>query len=662
MKSSNLTDSQPGSLTAQVEALAVDLKVRAATEPERMHWSTSMLAVSAVARETGKDGVASIARELAKLACDPDQERATLEAGLIQLQKALAGAETLPAKPSASAAPAALSLAQDAELIADFVGEAREHLDNIEARLLSLEQDSEDMEAIHSVFRSFHTIKGVAGFLELKAIQEVSHEIETLLDLAREAKLSPTPAVIDVILEGRDFIGKWLNHLDRVPYSTPDAALNHNADLLKKTRTVMQVGALPIGLADVPVIVHAEAVAIEAQPEQATPKHQNRSVKIATDKLDYLVDMVGEMVIAQSLVRCDPDLVLENKPRLARSLSHMAHITDEVQRTAMAMRMIPIGPLFQKMARLVRDLSRKFGKNAELITIGEDVQLDRNIVEELADPLMHMVRNAVDHGIDTPAERAAAGKSVSARIELRALHQSGQIVIQISDDGRGLNREKILAKARQGGLIAATANISESECFNLIFSPGFSTAEQVSDVSGRGVGMDVVKKQIQKLRGSIDIQSTAGKGSVFSLTLPLTLAIIEGLVVGVGEERYVIPIYAVREMFRPAAGMVSTIENRAEVVLLRNTLVPVIRLYERFGIQPTTCDPEQSVMVVSECDGKPFCLMVDELIGKQEVVIKSLGAMFAKIAGVAGGAILNDGRVGLILDMQGVFGKREVAA
>jgi two-component system chemotaxis sensor kinase CheA len=663
MKSSNLTDSQPGSLTAQVEALAVDLKVRTGTEPERMHWSTSMLAVSAVARETGKDSVASIARDLAKLACDPDQEHATLEAGLIQLQKALAGAETVPAKPSATAAPASLSLAQDAELIADFVGEAREHLDNIEARLLSLEQDSEDMEAIHSVFRSFHTIKGVAGFLELKAIQEVSHEIETLLDLAREAKLSLTPPVIDVILEARDFIGRWLNHLDRVPYTVPPAALNLNADLLKKTRDVMDVGAVPISLADVPAIVHADAAtAIEAQPKQATPKHQNRSVKISTDKLDYLVDMVGEMVIAQSLVRCDPDLVLESKPRLARNLSQMAHITDEVQRTAMAMRMIPIGPLFQKMARLVRDLARKFGKNAELITIGEDVQLDRNIVEELADPLMHMVRNAVDHGIDTPAERAAAGKSISARIELRALHQSGQIVIQISDDGRGLNREKILAKARQGGLIAGTANISESECFNLIFSPGFSTAEQVSDVSGRGVGMDVVKKQIQKLRGSIDIQSTAGKGSVFSLTLPLTLAIIEGLVVGVGEERYVIPIYAVREMFRPAAGMVSTIENRAEVVLLRNTLVPVIRLYERFGIESRTCDPEQSVMVVSECDGKPFCLMVDELIGKQEVVIKSLGAMFAKIAGVAGGAILNDGHVGLILDMHGVFGKREVAA
>jgi two-component system chemotaxis sensor kinase CheA len=382
---------------------------------------------------------------------------------------------------------------------------------------------------------------------------------------------------------------------------------------------------------------------------------QSRSVKVDTDKLDYLVDMVGEMVIAQSVIRHDPDLAGSQKQQLTRNFTQLARITDEVQRTAMSMRMVPIGPLFQKMARLVRDLTRKFGKQANLETIGEDVQLDRNIVEELADPLMHMIRNSVDHGIETPEVREASGKNPIARIELKAFHLAGQIVIQISDDGRGLNRTRILEKALKNGLIPPNANLSEAECFNLIFQPGFSTAEQLSDVSGRGVGMDVVKKQIQKLRGSVDIQSTAGRGTTFSLKLPLTMAIIDGLVVSVGKERYIVPIFSVREMLRPTAEMVSTVEGRAEMLMVRNHLLPVVRLYERFAIEPRSRNPEDAVFIVAEYDGRLFCLMVDELIGKQEVVIKSLGKMFQHVAGIAGGAILGDGRIGLILDMQGVF-------
>ena len=232
-----------------------------------------------------------------------------------------------------------------------------------------------------------------------------------------------------------------------------------------------------------------------------------------TGKLDFLVDMVGEMVIAQSLVRHDPDLATGVKPRLARNLSQLSRITDDVQRTAMSMRMIPIGQLFQKTARLVRDLSRKAGKQVELELIGEETELDRNIVEELADPLMHMVRNAVDHGIETPEQRERAGKSATAKVTLKAGHQAGHIVIQVSDDGRGLDREKILSKAREKNLVSEDAPLSESEIFNLIFHPGFSTAEKITDVSGRGVGMDVVRRHIQKLRGRIDILSKAGRGN-----------------------------------------------------------------------------------------------------------------------------------------------------
>jgi two-component system chemotaxis sensor kinase CheA len=386
-----------------------------------------------------------------------------------------------------------------------------------------------------------------------------------------------------------------------------------------------------------------------------------RSIKVDTNKLDYLVDMVGEMVIAQSLVRHDPDLAIGAKPRLGRNLSQLARITDEVQRTAMSMRMIPVGQLFQKTSRLVRDLSRKASKQVELELFGEETELDRNIVEDLADPLMHMVRNSVDHGIETPDERTRNGKPATARVTLRAGHQAGQIVIQVSDDGRGLNQAKILRKAVEKGLVSAGTQLTEAEIFNLIFHPGFSTAEKITDVSGRGVGMDVVRKHVQKLRGRIDVLSRLGEGTTFLLKLPLTLAIIDGLVVGVGEQRYIVPIFAVREMLKPPEDSISTLQGRQEMALVRGSLLPLVRLHQRFGVKPRFENPWDSLLIVSESGGRQFCLMVDELIGKQEVVIKSLGETMANIAGVAGGAILGDGRVGLILDLEGLFGARNSA-
>jgi two-component system chemotaxis sensor kinase CheA len=340
---------------------------------------------------------------------------------------------------------------------------------------------------------------------------------------------------------------------------------------------------------------------------------------------------------------------------LLGDLSQLAHITSEVQRTAMALRMIPISQLFHRTARVLRDLSRKAGKPVELETSGEDTELDKTIIEELADPLMHMVRNAVDHGIEPREVREAAGKSPMARVRVAACHQGGQVVVEVSDDGRGLDREAILKKARQKGFIEDGAHLSDDEVLNLIFKPGFSTADQVTDVSGRGVGMDVVRKHIQKLRGRVDIQSKTGRGATFFLRLPLTLAIIEGLVVLVGTHRYIIPLFAVKEMFRPTPDSLATVQGRDEMALVRGRLLPVVRLYRRFGVQPRSEDPCQGVLVVSECAGRPFCLLVDDLVGKQEVVIKNLGESLKNIAGIAGGAILGDGRVGLILDMDGVF-------
>jgi two-component system chemotaxis sensor kinase CheA len=565
-------------------------------------------------------------------------------------------------------------LASDPELIGDFIMESREHLTAIELQLLTLDQDPANSEAINAIFRGFHTIKGMAGFLDLDPVRDLAHEVETVLDLARNAKLTINSTIIDRILESKDYLNVWMTELEEMLRTGKTPAGPEAAGLLAAIRGLV-TGAPPAtpGLMELAREVAAPLVAdnapetapaevVEASKSGEARSVGARSIKVETAKLDYLVDMVGEMVISQSLVRHDPDLSAALKPRLARNLSQLARITDDIQRTAMSMRMIPVGQLFQKTSRLVRDLSRKAGKQVELELAGEETELDRNIVEELADPLMHMVRNSVDHGIELPADRVAAGKPAQAHVTLKAGHQAGHIVIQISDDGRGLAREKILRKAREKNLIEAGVELSENEIFALIFHPGFSTADKITDVSGRGVGMDVVRKQVQKLRGRIDVISKPGEGTTFLLKLPLTLAIIDGLVVGVGDQRYIVPIFAVREMLRPAKEAISTIHGRQEMAMVRGSLIPVIRLHQRFHVKPKNQNPWESLLIVTESGSKLFGLMVDELIGKQEVVIKSLGEGMRHIAGVAGGAILGDGRVGLILDPEGLFGSSNGAS
>jgi len=597
-----------------------------------------------------------------------------LRAGLTGIQEALEVAYTPQAQTNVPAPVPANALAQDAELVSDFILESREHLANIEVQLLALEQNPSEVEPIHSVFRGFHTIKGLAGFLEFSAMQAVAHEVETLLDRARNGELAVTGAVIDGALAGKDYLGREIQRIESELRGGPASLPQENAALVKSLRALLGAGGTGAPEAGTPAGADLRALSqavsspqdaaptgeAPAKPDTRTEKKANvetRSVKVDTGKLDFLVDMVGEMVIAESMVRHSPELAGLSNSKLLRSVAQLGRITNEVQKTAMSMRMVPVGQLFQKMARLVRDLSRKHGKQVDLETAGEDTELDRNIVEELGDPLMHMVRNAIDHGIETPDARRAAGKNPAARVTLRAFHQAGYISIEVSDDGRGLNRDRIVAKAREKGLIENADHLSESEIFNLIFEPGFSTAEKVTDISGRGVGMDVVRKKIQQLRGRVEIQSALGQGTTFLLKLPLTLAIIEGLVVGVGQERYIVPVFAVKEMLRPTAETMFTVENREEMALVRGRLFPVVRLYRRFQVKPRSEDYASSVLVIAESEGKDFCLMVDDVLGKQEVVIKSLGESLRDISGVAGGAILGDGRVGLILDMEGIYGR-----
>ena len=545
------------------------------------------------------------------------------------------------------------SLGQETDLLTDFAVETREHIAGIETSVLVLERDPQNTEAIHSVFRAFHSIKGLAGFLDLDQIQLLTHEVETVLDGVRNGRLAVTSALVDVVLQSVDYLSQALVKLDAVIRGEPAVPFPVTAALLDKIHNLEN--APEAAEEPVPLPELAASGSTSERGARTTSRVESTRVKVDTQKLDALVEMVGELVVAQSLLRHDERLKSDINGPIAHKVSQMARITSEVQQITMSMRMVPIGQLFQKTARLARDLSRKAGKTLEFVTSGEDTELDRNIVEELGDPLVHMIRNSIDHGLESPEERAKAGKNPAGQVGLKASHQAGIIVVEVFDDGRGLDTGKIRARAIERGLIKEDAELSQEEIFSLIFVPGFSTASQITDVSGRGVGMDVVKRHIERLRGRIEIRSVLGHGTTFLLKLPLTLAIIDGLIVGVGSERYIVPIVAVKEMFRPQDNSVHSADGSREMVRLRDRVLPVVRLSERFELTPTHTALRDSLLIVIETENRQFCLVVDELIGRQEVVIKSLGEVFGNIPGVAGGAILGDGRVGLILDPAGVF-------
>jgi len=584
-----------------------------------------------------------------------------------------APSKSLAPQPAADEPAIRLNLADDSELLREFHGESQELLQHIEQGVLVLEENPADAETINSTFRAFHTLKGGAGLLHLDALRELAHDLESLLDAARRSELSINSDIINLILAGGDALKHYTREIgEQLQGVKPgDPIIVPTRLLRQRVRAALHGGPSP---ATVPAPLKA---ATPKQPEEAaapvsppvedsatsTPPEKERTqssaklesaagfVKLDTRKLDSLVDLVGELVIAQSMVVQDPEVQRLSSRHLARTLRQLGRITTELQRTAMSLRMVPIRRTFQKMTRLVRDLAAQQDKQVQLVTDGEETELDRNIVEELSDPLVHMIRNSIDHGIELPAVREAHGKPALGTIRLSASHQRGGIVIEIQDDGKGLDRDRILAKARERGLVKPDTTPTEEEIFALIFAPGFSTAEKVTDVSGRGVGMDVVHRNIEKLRGKVEIKSVAGQGTTFTIVLPLTLAIIDGMLVGVGEDRYIIPTLSVRESFRPRPGMVSTVHERGEVVSVRGRLTPLLRLGQHLGTPYRAVDPTEGIIVVVESGNAARGILVDELLGKQEVVIKNLGETFRKQDLLAGAAILGDGRVGLILDV-----------
>ena len=391
------------------------------------------------------------------------------------------------------------------------------------------------------------------------------------------------------------------------------------------------------------------------QKQQQLKKNEVASIRVDTEKIDKLINLVGELVITQSMITdLSEKFTLAQLPVLQERITQLERNTREIQERVMSIRMMPIGSAFHRFPRLVRDLAGKSGKQIQLVMSGEETELDKTLIEAIGDPLTHLVRNSADHGLELPEERVAQGKPERGTIRLHAYHDGGNICIAVEDDGRGLNREKIIQKAVEKGIIADGSNMSDEAVYQLIFRPGFSTAETITDVSGRGVGMDVVKRNIESLGGSVDIQSTMGKGSRLTLKLPLTLAIIDGMTVRVGQDNYIIPLIAVTESIRPKPNELQRIVGKGEVVNLRGEWVPVVKLYEAFTLTPDFTDPSQALLVIVETDGRRLAVLVDELTGQQQVVIKSLEQNFRKVEAISGATILGDGQVALILDVPGL--------
>lgn len=577
----------------------------------------------------------------------------------------------------------------DKEMLNEFCIEGRELLVHVEQGVLKLEENPRHKETLNQVFRAFHNFKGGAGFLGIEPIKDLAHQLESLLDACRKDELPITREVIEMILSGGDALQRFIDAI-AIQLTSPESfgQVIHvpTASLVKRVQRCL---ADPQAFKDDvdPSFVDPSALLVQTQvlsnstPEvlqmpqrMQTPEHaSNKSplpkasvnqqaaqtirkdsvasfVKLDTRKLDALVDLMGELVIAQSMVVQHPQVQALQDRQLDRHLRQLSRITTDLQRNAMSLRMVPIRSVFQKMTRLVRDLAALQNKQVQLHLSGEDTELDRNIVEELADPLLHMIRNAVDHGIESADVRVGQGKSAQGNIYLHAAQLGGGILIRMQDDGRGLDSERILSKALQRGLISGDITPSEKDIYNLIFLPGFSTAETVTDISGRGVGMDVVRGSINKLRGRVDIDSTPGEGTEFNIFLPLTLAIIDGMLVGVGAERFILPTLTIRESLRPQPGMVSTVQGKGEVICVRGKLIPLVRLSEKLCVSGNANDPCYGIVVVVDSGAKPRALLVDTLIGKQEVVIKPLGETFKNHKGMSGAAIMGDGRVALIID------------
>ena len=590
-----------------------------------------------------------------------------------------------------------LTSSEDAVVYNEFVSESREHLDSIEDGILKLEHDAQNIEIINRLFRCFHSIKGAAGFLGLCTTNALCHDLENLLDRARKQTLVIDRVTADIILSATDIQKKLLDNIkviiddasngshecppmDILPIKTSiQALLTREPAAAIKTVTDEQPDVSRLGGKLIEAGVIDQATLAKALMEQkrplgkilvdmgaATPemveevsktvaggRKQADFIKVDTKKLDEMLAQVGELVTSQTIVGTDPLLRQLGNEKFARNVNNLMKITRSLQDMVMGLRMLPLRQTFQRMFRLVRDTAAKTGKEVNLVLSGEDTEIDKTLIDEIHDPLVHLMRNAVDHGVETPDVRVQRGKPATGQIQLSAYHYGGNVVIELRDDGAGLDSARLLAKARQLGMASPDREYTEQEIFEFILAPGFSTKDAATEISGRGVGMDVVRRNIDAVGGRLEIRSALGKGTTFTVRLPITMAIVDGMIVEAAGQKFVIPTLSIEESIQAQPDMFCDVSGRGRVIMLRDEVIKIASLSALLGMR--SANPDSSLVLIVTSEDRKVGIMVDRIIGQQQVVIKSMGESLKGIHGLAGGCILGDGRVALILDIAGLL-------
>jgi two-component system chemotaxis sensor kinase CheA len=630
-------------------------------------------------------------------ATDLAQERIRLGAAGASAEPAAAPAAEPAAPNKKIAADSGFELEITPEMVERFAQEADELLQSAEQGLLQWTEAKPGSEVVAALFRNIHSFKGNCGFFGYADLERLSHQMESVLDLVKSGKDlsdgnpaeillgcldSLRAAVADVTNGGAGTIAtlvaqqRQLDALMNPPAGTdvptgeevpapapapapaaPPAPLEPAA--APQAPTAPRAAPPKTGPAPAPAPAAAKTpppkgpAAAPAPTAQAKPAPaQRQDIRVDLDKLDQLINLIGEMVIAENMLIHNPDIAGLELENFHKAGQQMSKLVRELQEIAMTIRMIPVSGLFRRMIRLVHDLSLKAGKKVELVLSGEDTEVDKTVVETITDPLVHLIRNSLDHGLEPPDERIRAGKPEKGVVRLSARHEEGEVWITIEDDGRGLNREKILSKAISKGLIDGDgSDMSDKAIYNLIFQAGFSTADKITDVSGRGVGMDVVKQNIDKIKGKIEVTSKPGQGSRMILRIPLTLGIIDGMMVRVGDTKCIVPTLAIREAFRPQAGAITITPDGQELARVRENFFPVIRLHDVLKKEPESRTLPDGILILIEYQDKGVCLFVDEIVGQQQTVIKGLSDYIGNVRWVSGCTILGDGEVCLILDV-----------
>jgi two-component system chemotaxis sensor kinase CheA len=576
--------------------------------------------------------------------------------------------------------------------IATFFDEAQEHLESIEEMAMALDSGREDPELLNSIFRAAHSIKGGSGTFGFTQLAEATHEMETLFDALRKGRGRADASTVRLLLDSCD---AFKAHLARLKAGDRghDPAMDAARQRLAGTRVGgPQPAAAPAAPQEESFFAEAspgaaapakageayglfEPAPAPAAPASAAPdkfgffeplpgsasaaeaaraRAEQSSIRVSVEKIDRIVNLVGELVIAQAMMQQSvAALRAEQDENLTHNLATLDRNTRDLQQAVMSIRMMPMEFVFSRFPRLVYDVSTKLGKKVQLRTQGHETELDKELIELLVDPLTHVVRNAIDHGIESPEERRRAGKPEQGTVGMRATHRGGSVIIEVTDDGRGLDRERIIAKARELGM-AADESMSDEQAWALIFEAGFSTAKEVTNLSGRGVGMDVVRRNITSLGGNVFISSVKGEGTTITIQLPLTLAVLDGMIVSVGEEQYIVPIEFVAEAFKPGASDIRTIVGQPSLVAVRGEQLPLVRLEDVVRLPGLQAERPQPLCLVVEVDNRRAALLVDSLIGQQQLVVKSLDSNLHSVPGMAGATILGDGRVALILDVSAV--------